>query len=252
MADVIRETKAAWSKVIADKTPLPCTSLREFDSNGELVSLRTFETISETEKELGHQELLERETSPTSSCNPNATSTPIVPDSNAVFGCTESPISEVPATCEGTTSASMASTPVRPLSSRKQICQNDVEDDDVQIDFSEANEEVCSSTQLTSTLAQAIRRALGEHQDIVDFDVLHSKLKSLQRAPTANEKKHYENLLLYLQQKVLQQRSQIIQEKKQYEQDFYIRNSSLPMDSNYTELTRKLKYIKKLLRKWNL
>lgn len=40
IADVISTSKAAWNRIIAEKITLPLNSLREFDENGDLLSLR--------------------------------------------------------------------------------------------------------------------------------------------------------------------------------------------------------------------
>ena len=37
---VVSKSKASWSKILADKIPVPCTVIREYDDNGDFLSLR--------------------------------------------------------------------------------------------------------------------------------------------------------------------------------------------------------------------
>lgn len=107
---------------------------------------------------------------------------------------------------------------------------------------------------MTSTLAVAIQKALGEDQDLVCFDKLHVKLKSLKRKPSNTEETNYARLLATLQQKVLSKKTNIADSIKNYEEkDYYKNHYRLPVEEkDYIELCNKLKYMKKLLRKWNI
>lgn len=47
IAEVVSKSKAAWNKILADKISVPCTTVREFDENGDLLSLRSVEMDEE-------------------------------------------------------------------------------------------------------------------------------------------------------------------------------------------------------------
>ena len=44
IADVVSLSKAAWEKILANEISVPLISVREFDENGDLLSLRSVQT----------------------------------------------------------------------------------------------------------------------------------------------------------------------------------------------------------------
>jgi hypothetical protein len=71
-----------------------------------------------------------------------------------------------------------------------------------------------------STLAMAIKKVLGEDEDIIYFDKLHVKLKSLSRKLSKAEQTDYKQTLAILQQKILLKKIEVTDSIKEYEKEF--------------------------------
>ena len=283
--NVIGRSKAMWNKILADKIPIPCTSIREYDNNGDLVSLRSAETSSNMDDDGDFDDF------PSLNCSavqqPNEhnvpatdqqevtliTSTPIRSSSSArrpncspIEQMDEQNVDPIPdQTQEASTPIRGSSSAHRQLSTPSCSSTNYLqfedhpssshdESCDVELVLSEdEGEQFQTGPQLKSTLALAIQRALGNDPDIIYFDKLHTKLKTQKTTHSSIEKATYTRSLASLQQKVLSKKLHIAEKIEIYEKTFYKKHHILPVkQKDYVELCTALSYMKKLLRKWNI
>lgn len=270
ITEVNGRSKAMWNKILADKVPIPCTSIREYDDNGDLVSLRSTETGSNIDEELeDFQQTNEHNVSATDQVPETQEVTMItstlIRSSSSVrrqFPSATDQVPEVPEVAIITpirgSSSAYRQFPTPSCSSNEEFqdhpSSSHDESCDVELVLSEdEGEQFQTGPQLNGTLALAIQRALGNDPDIVYFDKLHAKLKSQKRTPSNIEKANYTRSLASLQQKVLSKKVYIAAKIEIYEKDFYKKNHVLPAkQKDYVELCTALSYMKKLLRKWNI
>lgn len=249
ITDVVSKSKAAWKKILADKIPTPLISVREFDENGDLLSL--------TSAENDFNELNCSNIEPTIQHNlSSSTFDDSIPVPQAQLVVTSTPIrgSSANEQLQAAGSSTICEDCNDQFGDDTEYCDEpDCPESDVQLVLSDEQFEQTDTAPghgLTSTLAIAIHKAIGEDQDIVYFDKLHTKLKFLRRKPSNTEETDYRRMLALLQQKVLSKKTNVACSIQKYEKDFYLKHHRLPVEQEeYNELCSKLKYMKKLLRK---
>ena len=107
---------------------------------------------------------------------------------------------------------------------------------------------------LKSKLAKSIARLLEITPDLEELDRYHYNLKHLDRKPTKKEYDHHNTLLLPIQTKILQKRTNVKSQLSSIEKEHFKTYHELPdrRCSGYSELQDTLKYASKLLRQMNI
>ena len=93
---------------------------------------------------------------------------------------------------------------------------------------------------------------LGPSKDLSCLDQLRTQLKS--GVKDKEKKQLYVTMLAEFQVRVLKLKSDVSEELKSVEQDYYRQHGELPGKDNqiYYNLSKKLKKVKVLLRSWNM
>jgi hypothetical protein len=226
--DITTMSMEVWKSIIDNKISLPTTSLRLFNDQGDFISFQECPS------------------------SPIADSVPCTSESLVDVSAIENDVGTPPPKRRHVIATS---TPI--ASSTLQMCDESIEDTgDVELVIPEDYPEVPKNNQspLKSKLATAIKNAIGEDPNLISFDNLHIKLKSVKRRLTEGEKLAYRQALASLQQTVLQKREEVAEALEAFEQSYYKKHNSLPSKEivHHTDLCNKLKYIKKLLRSWNI
>lgn len=105
---------------------------------------------------------------------------------------------------------------------------------------------------LSSKHARLIENIVGYSSDLYHLDQLHVQLKSGSGNKSLKDK--YLDLLAVFQSKVLKAKSDVTNEIKGFEKDYYKQHTELPTHDNqvYSNLMRKFKQCKALLQSWNI
>ena len=107
--------------------------------------------------------------------------------------------------------------------------------------------------QSSSYTCLAVQKILGDTNDVILYNQVHTKLKSSSNKPTKRDEDNYKDILACLQLSVVQKRTIVTESLRQFEYDFYGEHNIVSTNNHqYLKLCRELKYIKKLLRMWKI
>ena len=116
--------------------------------------------------------------------------------------------------------------------------------EDIQIDLNESIVEITEFSKVVSKHTIAVQRILGDTNDVILYDQVHTKLKSSSNKPTKRDEGNYKDILARLQLSVVQRRIVVTELLRQFENDFYGKHNIVPTnDLQYLKLCRELKYI---------
>lgn len=114
------------------------------------------------------------------------------------------------------------------------------------------------STELTTSLARAISKAIGNSTELEQFDKVSSILKlQKKQGHKLNEQDHtvHEDLLTQLKVQVLHKKEELKHSVNVYETQFYNNHKQLPQpneDETFAKLLKHLRYTKWLLAQWHI
>ena len=132
-----------------------------------------------------------------------------------------------------------------PIEEDGQVILN--ENEDMALDL--GNTEVA---ELKTKLGKAIQHAVGDSDELKSFDELHRRLMVGKRLAQCEIRQH-QQLMSLLQAQVLRNKSELASNIKQLEHEHFSHYNSMPIgDTEHTCLVAKLKYVKKLLHKWEI
>ena len=252
-----------WKVIVENEIELPCLSLRIYDDDGDLLSVR--DTGNQTNTNACDEDHFDNSSGNSSTplnilVTPSSTSN-IVSDSPPQTNplVTSTPLSSVKSLQE----KSNVTTPIRNVNAKRKrpvitSCTNDATnmvagpEDNYEI-TSESNVACSVSHSLVSKSANAIAYIIGFSPELAKFDMLHVKCKSSSLVSRA-DRDAYKSVLASLQTKVLQQKKSLTADMKEYEKQCFSNNHELPSsnDQTYSDLRRKIKHIKALLRSWSI
>ncbi len=261
-------SEETWKVIVENKIELPCLSLRIFDDDGNLLSVR--DTVDQTQV-----------SNDTNTCDEDPvdnssgiSSTPLdilaTPSSRTTNMVSDSPPQSNPlATSTPLSSANSlqekrnVATPIRKGNAkrRRTVTTSYSNDASNMVTGPEDNYEITSESNVTCSVphslvsknASAIAYIIGFSPELAKFDKLHVKCKSSSSVCRA-DLEAYKLVLASLQTKVLQQKNTLIADMKEYEKQCFSNNHELPSsdDQTYSVLRRKIKHIKALLRSWSI
>ncbi len=210
----------AWQHIVDNKIPLPTSSIRVYDTQGEYVGTRVLTTTTKNNQfsELTEQEYQE----------------PITQNS----------------TCEVTPALDVHTiTPPEEVLVTVQFNDRATEED------KDSTEKPFST--LVTKAAMAIERVTGHSQILTELDFLRNKVKSYKytkstrKVPSQDEKEEYGILLAKLRTIVNTNINDLKREIKTYEKDYYHTHNAFPNDSTaYKQLCKKLHRGKILVSRW--
>ena len=261
--DVISTSRKAWSKIIANKISLPCTCLRVYEENGDLLSLTVVSGNDVGDNEMDSNEMAGNEMDGNEM------------DNNEIMDCGQRHFDDNASSddCESQDESNessmlgmpVASTPIQSRAPPLNCCTSAIaaistnlektgpnsnsggNDAHISTPSRKATGRQVPETLIASTIAQAASRILGESEHVIQFNNIHVKLKNLKREPTKREKEAYHLALTQLQQMIESNRIEITQKINSIEKEFF---PILPVqDKEYSSLCKNLKLIKQVLRK---
>ena len=254
-----RKSNEIWTTILQDKTEIPISLIRLYDDSGNYVTSVSGTGLEPMDVDMtgnGESESVNIENNDTVTpsrvdvTHPPITSTPTcsTPSNSVLNDISVSPINQV----------DNVSTPIRevvkskPMRLTKETLPAVEEETEYQVALEYEDDGPSSSSNshdLVSKNAKVLESLLGPSKDLSCLDQLRTQLKF-----GVKKKQLYVTMLAEFQVRVLKLKSDVSEELKSVEQDYYRQHGELPGKDNqiYYNLSRKLKKVKVLLRSWNM